>query len=156
MGGSDNEGVTRTLDAAAVTRKALRQSLFVLVPLVVVAAVVGWFVVGPPGLWGALIGGAIAGSFLLITLVSVLLTAKAAPTVTGAAIMGSWLLKVIVIIVVLALMKDLTFYSKPVFGVVAMLAIVVVLAAETRVVLRAKMLYVDPDPSSSTGQSSVG
>lgn len=150
---SDNGRVTRTLDAADVTRKALRQSLLVLVPLVVVAAVVGWFTSGAAGVWGALLGGAIGGSFLLITLLSVLLTVKATPVVTGGAIMGSWLLKVIVVIAVLALLKDLTFYSKPVFGVVVLASILVVLATETRVVLKARMLYVEP---SGTGQSHVG
>lgn len=150
---SDNGRVTRTLDAADVTRNALRQSLLVLVPLVVVAAVVGWFASGAAGVWGALLGGAIGGSFLLITLLSVLLTVKATPVVTGGAIMGSWLLKVIVVIAVLALLKDLTFYSKPVFGVVVLASILVVLATETRVVLKARMLYVGP---SGTGQSHVG
>ncbi|GGP46045.1 hypothetical protein GCM10010185_17090 [Saccharothrix coeruleofusca] len=147
---SDNGPVTRTLDAADVTRKALRQSLLVLVPVVVIAAVVGWFTSGAAGVWGALLGGAIAGSFLLVTLLSVLLTVKATPVVTGGAIMGSWLLKVIIVIAALALLRDLTFYSKTVFGVVVLVSIVVVLAAETRVVLKARMLYVDP---SGTGQS---
>ncbi|MBP2338775.1 hypothetical protein [Saccharothrix coeruleofusca] len=142
--------MTRTLDAADVTRKALRQSLLVLVPVVVIAAVVGWFTSGAAGVWGALLGGAIAGSFLLVTLLSVLLTVKATPVVTGGAIMGSWLLKVIIVIAALALLRDLTFYSKTVFGVVVLVSIVVVLAAETRVVLKARMLYVDP---SGTGQS---
>lgn len=147
--GSHNGGVTRLLDAADVARRALRQSALVLAPVVVIAALVGWFTAGREGLWGALLGAGIAGGFLLITLLTVLLTAKASPTVTGGAMMGGWLLKVIVLLVALALLKDATFYSKPVFGAVVMIAVVVVLASETWVVVKARMLYFNP---SSTGQ----
>ena len=42
---------------------------------------------GLPGIWGVLIGAAMAGGFLLVTVVSMLFTASTTPTTTGAVVL---------------------------------------------------------------------
>ena len=56
---------------------------------------------GMPGVWGVLLGAGIGGGFVLLTVVSVLVTAKSTPTMTGAVVMFGWLAKIVVLILIL-------------------------------------------------------
>jgi len=96
---------------------------------------------GLPGIWGVLIGAAIAGGFLLVTVASVLLTASTTPTTTGAVVLGTWLMKVIVVLMVLVLIRDLTFYSHVAFFVTLLVALIVVLATEAYGVITSRVTY---------------
>ena len=95
---------------------------------------------GLPGIWGVLIGAAIAGGFLLVTVASVL-TASTTPTTTGAVVLGTWLMKVIVVLMVLVLIRDLTFYSHVAFFVTLLVALIVVLATEAYGVITSRVTY---------------
>ena len=75
---------------------------------------------GLPGIWGVLIGAAIAGGFLLVTVASV---------------------KVIVVLMVLVLIRDLTFYSHVAFFVTLLVALIVVLATEAYGVITSRVTY---------------
>ena len=96
---------------------------------------------GLPGIWGVLIGAAIAGGFLLVTVASVLLTASTTPTTTGAVVLGTWLMKVIVVLMVLVLIRELTFYSHVAFFVTLLVALIVVLATEAYGVITSRVTY---------------
>ena len=96
---------------------------------------------GLPGIWGVLIGAAIAGGFLLVTVASVLLTASTTPTTTGAVVLGTWLMKVIVVLMVLVLIRDLTFYSHVAFFVTLLVALIVVLVTEAYGVITSRVTY---------------
>lgn len=96
---------------------------------------------GLPGIWGVLIGAAIAGGFLLVTVASMLLTASTTPTTTGAVVLGTWLMKVIVVLMVLVLIRDLTFYSHVAFFVTLLVALIVVLATEAYGVMTSRVTY---------------
>ena len=96
---------------------------------------------GLPGIWGVLIGAAIAGGFLLVTVASVLLTASTTPTTTGVVVLGTWLMKVIVVLMVLVLIRDLTFYSHVAFFVTLLVALIVVLATEAYGVITSRVTY---------------
>ena len=96
---------------------------------------------GLPGIWGVLIGAAIAGGFLLVTVASVLLTASTTPTTTGAVVLGTWLMKVIVVLMVLVLIRDLTFYSHVAFFATLLVALIVVLATEAYGVMTSRVTY---------------
>ncbi|MCP2166935.1 hypothetical protein LX83_003807 [Goodfellowiella coeruleoviolacea] len=133
----------------------LVQALLVLAVVVPLAVLGSWLAAGLPGLWGALLGAALGAGFMLVTVVSVLKTASASPNTTFAVIVGSWLVKAIALIGVLFLIRDMTFYSRPVFGLVAMVSLLVVLTVETLVVLRGRSLYVEPAGNSGAGQGKV-
>lgn len=96
-----------------------------------------------PGIWGVLIGAAIGGGFVLLTAASVLLTSSTNPATTGAVVLGSWLLKIVVLIVILALIRDMEFYDRMALLVTLILALVVVLATEVWGVITAKVTYVN-------------
>ena len=117
-------------------RAAIRYGVIGLVLLTVVGVVAATLVAGLPGLWGALIGAALGGGFILTTALSVRITEKSPPTMAGAVLLGGWVVKMLLAIVVLGLLKGMDFYSKPALGLVVVGALVLVLGAEVYGVLR--------------------
>lgn len=97
-----------------------------------------------PGIYGALIGAAIGGGFLLMTIGVVLLTANSSPQMTLGAVLGSWLFKAALLLVVLIVIKDKTFYDNTSLGVTIILVLISMLATEIMAVTRTKLLYI-PD-----------
>ena len=126
-------------------RAAVRYGALGLVALTVVSAVISVLVAGMPGLWGALIGAAVGGGFILFTALGVLLTSRLPAMTAGAVLLGTWLLKLILAIVVMALLKPLDFYSKGALVLTIVFALVIVLGAETYGVVSQRALYVVPD-----------
>ena len=123
---------------------ALRNGAIGLAVVLLLSMVVGWFVAGAAGIWGAVMGGLIAGVFELITVVMVLLTRNLPPATTMAIIMGSWLLKILIALVVVAAIKGVAFYDRGTFVAVMAVALVGVLAAETVGVKKTQAAYVTP------------
>ncbi|SDN00138.1 hypothetical protein [Allokutzneria albata] len=143
---------TVVANPSEVLRRALVQSAVTLGALVVVSVAVAWSVAGEPGLWGAVLGAAIAGVFLLVTTGAVLATMKASPAATLGAVMGSWLVKMVAVFVLLLVLRPLDFYSKPTLFVVTALSIVVVLVTESLAVIKSRAPYVEPTPRTPSGQ----
>jgi hypothetical protein len=143
---------TAAADPSAPLRAAARHGVLGLVVLAVVAAVVGGLAAGAPGVWGALLGAAVCGAFVLFTVAVVLGTAGSAPTTTAAVLMGTWLLKLVVLIVALAVLRRFDFYDSTTFGVVVIVGVVVLLGLETLAVVRTRNTYVDPVPSISDSE----
>ena len=96
-----------------------------------------------PGIWGVLIGAAIGGGFVLMTAASVLFTSSTNPATTGAVVLGSWLLKIVVLIIILAIIRDMEFYDRMALLVTLIIALIVVLATEVWGVITAKVTYVN-------------
>ena len=96
-----------------------------------------------PGIWGVLIGAAIGGGFVLMTAASVLFTSSTNPATTGAVVLGSWLLKIVVLIIILAIIRDMEFYDRMALLVTLILALIVVLATEVWGVITAKVTYLN-------------
>lgn len=96
-----------------------------------------------------MIGAAVGGGFILFTALGVLLTAKLPALTAGAVLLGTWLLKMILAMVVLFVLSDMDFYNKTALVLVIIMSLVVVLGAETYGVLGTKTPYVDPTPSSN-------
>ena len=96
-----------------------------------------------PGIWGVLIGAAIGGGFVLMTAASVLFTSSTNPATTGAVVLGSWLLKIVMLIIILAIIRDMEFYDRMALLVTLILALIVVLATEVWGVITAKVTYVN-------------
>ncbi len=115
--------------------------------LAVVGAIVASLFAGVSGLWGALLGAAVGGGFILCTVLAVLLTAKLPAVTAGAVLLGSWLLKMILAIAVLAILDPMDFYNRQAMVIVIVLSLVIVLGAETYGVLQTRVPYVTPNDS---------
>ncbi|MFE5310937.1 hypothetical protein [Isoptericola sp. NPDC056573] len=94
-----------------VLRTALRDTLLLVGVLVVLGGGIGLLVAGLPGLWGALVGAAIAAFFCATTIWSMMRTVGSSPARMAAFVMGAWVAKIVVLIVVLALLQGATFYA---------------------------------------------
>lgn len=130
--------------ARAVFRRALRDTVVLLAVLAVLGVGVGALVAGVPGVWGALIGVGLALVFSATTVVAMLRTLDASPTTMAAVVMGTWLAKVLVVIVVLALVRDLEFYSRGVLAAVLALGVVGSAVLDFRAVNGGRVPYVEP------------
>lgn len=94
-----------------------------------------------PGIWGVLMGVAIGGGFVLATAVSVLATANSSPSMTMAVVLGGWLVKMVVLILLFVWLRGFDFYDNTAFGVTTLAALVVALTAEAWGVITSRTAY---------------
>ena len=128
----------------SVFRTALRDMLVLLAVLTVLGVGVGLLVAGSAGVWGALIGVGLALLFSGTTVVSMLLTARSAPTTMAAVVMGAWLAKVVVLIAVLVLIRDEDFYHRGVLAAVLFAGVIGSALLDYRAVRVGRVPYVTP------------
>ncbi|MFS0698913.1 hypothetical protein AB6N24_02965 [Cellulomonas sp. 179-A 4D5 NHS] len=140
--------------ADAVFRRALRDMLVLLAALSVLGVGIGWLVAGSAGVWGALIGVGLALVFSGTTVVSMLRTAHASPQAMAGVVMGAWLGKVIVVIVVLAVLRDLEFYDRTVLAVVLLVGVLGSALLDYRAVTNGRIPYVEPADRGPEGAGS--
>ena len=80
--------------------------------------------------------------FVLLTVLSVLAASKTSPTNTIIVVMGSWLIKLLVLIIILAVIRDMDFYDKMALFVTVVLALIATLGTEAWGVVSARVSYV--------------
>lgn len=136
------EDVSDIDDPRRPLTRALCLGAWALVALTVLSLMAWGGVYGLQGIWGVLMGAAVGGGFVLLTALSVLATSGTSPTNTMAVVLGGWLLKMIVLILVLLFIRELTFYNHLAFGVTTIAALVIVLAAEAWGVITTRVSYV--------------
>lgn len=129
----------------AVLRAALRDGLILVAGLAVLGSLVGLLVAGVPGLWGGLIGAAIAAFFCGTTVWSMLYTVGKGATTMGAVVMGTWIAKMVVLVAVLLVLTRFDFYDRVVLFVVLLLGAVGSALLDYRAVKNGRITYVEPD-----------
>lgn len=131
-------------EAKAVFRTALRDMVVLVAGVAVLGSGIGYLVAGLPGIWGALIGAGIALLFTGATTLSMLWTSPTAPGRMMAIIMGTWLGKVLVVIVLLAVLRGMDFYDRYVLAAVVAVAVIGSALVDYRAVSRGRVPYVSP------------
>lgn len=131
-------------EAAAVFRRALRDMVVLVVGVAVLGSGIGYLVAGLPGVWGALIGAGIALVFSGATTLSMLKTSGTAPGTMMAVIMGTWLGKLAVVIVLLAVLRGMDFYDRYVLAAVVAVAVIGSALLDYRAVAHGRVPYVTP------------
>jgi hypothetical protein len=137
------EPADRTPTSNPVLRRALAWGGLLAAIILVVSGVLGLVFAGLPGLFGALIGTIMAVVFMGITAASILLANRFAGSdlFVGAffgIVLGGWLLKFIVFIVLVVLLRDATWLDTTVLflslvaGVIASLVVDVLVVAKSR------------------------
>lgn len=132
------------MSSNAVFKTALKYSALLALVIAVVGGVVGWSVDGTRGLTSALIGTAMALVFLGITSVSILFANRWSGqdffvAILFGVVMGSWLLKFVIFLVLGFILKDQPWVNAPllfgsvIVGVIGSLVIDAVVAAKVRV-----------------------
>jgi len=137
--------------AADAFRRALRDMFWLLGILLVVGVGVGALTAGIEGVWGALLGVALALVFSGTTVVSVLRTVNTTPAHTTAVIMGAWLGKIVVVFVALAVLARFDFYNRMVLGLVLFAGVLGSAVLDLRAVQRGRIPYIEPKAPDEPG-----
>ncbi|NMR19948.1 hypothetical protein HIR71_06875 [Cellulomonas fimi] len=130
--------------ARAVFRTALRDMLVLVAVVAVLGLAVGYLTAGVPGVWGAVLGVVLTLVFSGTTVVSMLVTAASSAQTTAAVVLGGWLAKMVVLVAVLALLRDQTFYDRVVLAVVLLVGVLGSVLLDFRAVRAARIPYVEP------------
>ncbi|HZK04909.1 MAG TPA: hypothetical protein VFC82_03575 [Actinomycetaceae bacterium] len=132
-------------ETAEATRKMFRSMLkwmLVLLAVTLVAGVgLGWLAAGMPGVWAALLGCGITGVFTLTTVGVGIVTADKPMWVASAALLGGWLAKAVILLVVLVALRGQDFYDKYVLFATVAIAVLGSVVIEAREALRARIPY---------------
>jgi ATP synthase protein I len=108
---------------------------------VVLCAVLG----GAKGTYGALIGVGVVTAFFGISVLVVGRAAKISPMAMMVAALASYVVKVLVFMIVLALLVHSTAFNGRMLGFTALACILTWCGAQVVTMMRSKMLYVTPE-----------
>jgi ATP synthase protein I len=109
--------------------------------MIVLGAILG----GTKGLLGAALGVALVIVFFGISVLVVGRAAKVSPQVMMAAAVGTYLVKILVLIILVGAFQDSTTFNGRFFGLTVIVCVIAYSAAQMVSSMRLKMLYVDPD-----------
>jgi len=112
--------------------------------LTVVGTAAGWWLAGSPGVWGALLGAAVALVFSGSTVLAMLLTADKSITTASGALVGTWIAKTFLLIIAFSVLRGMDFFDRQVFGVVVIVAVLGSVLLDYRAVAGARVPYVEP------------
>lgn len=126
-------------------RAVLRLGLLVGLVGLPIAMGIGYLIADMPGLWGALLGVGISLVFFTITAVVAVGTARLQPQWLGLAVMGSWLVKLVGLIAILAVLDGADFYNRGVFFGALLISTFGYLGMEAVIVSRTRVLYVETE-----------
>jgi hypothetical protein len=137
---------TPTLSSTPILRRALVVGAVFTVALIVVGGVVGYFVDSWTGVTSAVIGAAMAFVFLAITAASILIANRyyASPLFTAlffAIVLGAWLLKFVIFLVVALLLRGQDWVNTPVLFLCLIIGVIGTLVVDMVVVIRSRMPY---------------
>ena len=141
------EPADRTPTSNPVLRRALAWGGLLAAIILVVSAVLGLVFAGLPGLFGALVGTIMAVVFMGITAASILLANRFAGSdlFVGAffgIVLGGWLLKFIVFIVLVVLLRDAAWLDTTVLFLSLVAGVIASLVVDVLVVAKSRLPYV--------------
>ncbi len=144
------------MNTAPVFARILRLGALLAAGVAVVGSVVGWLVDPARGVQSALIGAAIAFVFLGVTAASILLAGRVTkwnilhPAFLSI-VMGGWLLKFVVFIVVAVLLKDQPWINPLVLFLSIIAAVIGSLVIDMVVIAKSRIPLVDLPPAPTDG-----
>jgi hypothetical protein len=110
--------------------------------LAVVGGVVAGLVAGPVGAWSAVLGAVFSAVFLGITAASILLAVRFDIVAFFGIVLGAWVLKFVVFIVVALLLKNQPWINPLALFLTMIIGVVVSLVVDLVVVMKSRMPYV--------------
>ena len=155
---------TNPVSSTPILRTTLIWSAVVTGVLAVVAALVGYLVDGQTGLWSALTGVLLAAVFLAITGASILIANRwygdpLYVQIFFGIVMGGWILKFVIFIVVLVVLRGQPWLNAAVFFVAVVVSIIASLVIDVVVMLRMRIPHVSDislpteDPDDAVGNA---
>ena len=153
------------MTVAPLLTAALRYGAIVAAAVAVIAGAIGWATSGAPGLLGGLLGAVAAAVFVGLTAVSILIAGRVTkgdatnPAFFGI-VLGGWVIKLVVFIVVLLVLRGQPWIEPLVFFFSVLVSVIASLVVDMVVMARARVPYVgdvelptsaDPAPGDAGG-----
>jgi ATP synthase protein I len=123
----------------------LRRSAMLTAPVALLMIVLGAVLGGSKGLLGAVIGVGLVIAFFGISALVVSRAARVSPQAMMAAAVGTFLVKILVLIILLGTFQNSTAFNGKWFGLTVIVCVIAYSAAQMVSSIRLKMLYVEPD-----------
>jgi hypothetical protein len=130
------------MNARSIFTKILTYTGLLALAIAVVGGGAGWLTAGSDGLWSALVGVALAIVFAGITAGSMLIAIRFRLAAFFGIVMGAWLLKIVVFVVLLVLVRDQPFVDDVVLFLALVVSIVGTLVIDALVVVRGRLPHV--------------
>lgn len=132
------------MTVTAVLKKALVWGAVLAVVIAVVAAIIGNAVAGGVGITSAIVGAAMGLLFLAITAFSILFANRFQanplyPTLFMAVVLGAWMLKFVVFLVLILLLRDQPWIDSTVLGGTLIVTAIATVIVDSVVVLRGRV-----------------
>jgi ATP synthase protein I len=123
----------------------LRRSAMLTAPVALLMIVLGGVLGGAKGLLGAALGVALVIVFFGISVLVVSQAAKVSPQAMMAAAVGTFLVKILVLIILVGSFQNSTAFNDKIFGLTVIVCVLAYSAAQMISSMRLKMPYVEPD-----------
>ena len=123
----------------------LRRSAMLTAPVALLMIVLGGVLSGSKGLLGAIIGVGLVIAFFGISALVVSRAARVNPQAMMAAAVGTFILKILVLIILLSTFQNSTAFNDKLFGLTVIVCVLAYSAAQMISSIRLKMPYVEPD-----------
>jgi len=123
----------------------LRRSAMLTAPVALLMIVLGAVLGGTKGLLGAALGVALVIVFFGVSVLVVGWAAKISPQAMMAAAVGTFLVKILVLIILLSIFQDSTAFNGKIFGLTVIVCVIAYSAAQMVSSMRLKVPYVEPD-----------
>lgn len=128
-----------------VLRRTLAYGFAFAAAIALVGGVIGLLVSGPIAAWSAVIGAVLAGAFLGITALSILIAVRYDIVAFFGIVLGAWLLKFVAFIVAALALRDQPWIDPTALFLALIAGVVSSLVVDVVVVMKTRMPYVS-DP----------
>jgi ATP synthase protein I len=122
-----------------------RRSAVITAGAAVIMVVLATVLDGTKGLIGALLGAALVAVFFAISITAVSRAAKVSPQAMMITALSSYIIKILVLLVVVSKLSGTTAFNGRMFGLTAIVCVLVWSGAQVLWSMRLKVLYVEPD-----------
>lgn len=127
----------------SLMRTIVRRQAVASLVIVVMGLVIGLLAAQTAGLWGALIGAGMAAIMVGATTLSLYGAVGREPHILMLIVMGSWILKMVLIVIVLLALRDADFYNRYVLAGVLMSAVLAGVGVDIHAVMTARLTNVE-------------
>lgn len=136
------------MTGGTVLTRALRYGIILAIAVAIIAGLIGQFVAGTPGLVAGLVGGLVTAIFMSLTAGSFVVAARVAKLPEGIAvyygiILGTFILKFVVFLVLVLSLRGATWLNPTVFGFTIIAAVLGTLVVDVLALQLGRVPYTD-------------
>ncbi|WP_156224526.1 hypothetical protein [Pseudactinotalea suaedae] len=139
-----NDPPVRTEAMLALFRTIQRRLLLLTAGAAVLGVLVGLLVAQTPGVWGALLAAGLGLVFTFTTVATLRFLVGRGPELLQIVLIGSWLIKMALVVVLMLWLRSQDFYDRGVFFVTLAVVVIGAVAVEIGTIANARIPTVEP------------